>query len=145
MKLLLMDQLKLILILIAIISPIGNSIAQDKLDITSDNLKYDRHKNIATFSGNVLICIDGIKIHTDRVIFHLLNKSKIKEVRIPSKLKAIREANNSVILADRGNYILADETLLLHGNVIIEDKQDVVITNEMVYHGKLKNIVLDGK
>jgi lipopolysaccharide transport protein LptA len=131
--------------LIAIISPVGHIAAKDNLDIKSDTLKYDRHKNIATFEGNVLICLDGIRIHTDKVIFHFLNKSKIKEVRIPSKIKAIREKDNSVILADKGIYILKNEMLKLIGNVVIEDNKGIVITNEMVYQGKLKNIILDGK
>lgn len=140
-----MDLLRLILILMVTISPISQVLAKDKLDIKSDILKYDRQKNIATFEGNVLICIEGIKLRTEKVVFHFKNKSKIKEVRIPSKIKAIRSKNNSVILADKGIYILESETLKLLGNVALEDGEKVIVTKEMTYRGKLKNIVLDGK
>ena len=144
----LMGMLKLILIL-GIIAKSVSICANDNLDISSANLVFDRHNNDATFSGNVLLCLNGIKISAEEVVFTFEKEDnkKINKITIPVRLRALRDNNGekSAILADKGIYTLDDETLILSGNVIIEDKKEVIITDEMLYHGKLKNIIFDGK
>jgi len=140
-KLLSMAMLRLILLLAL---PI-NSLGIDNLDINALNLVYDRHKKTATFSGNVVLCFSNIKLTSNKVIFSFKdqNNKEIENVIIPGKLSAIRKENgqNNVILADKGFYSLANETLTLEGNVVIEDKKDVIIAKKMIYHGKLTKIV----
>lgn len=120
------------------------SLAINNLDINALNLVYDRHKKTATFSGNVILCLSNIKLTSNKIIFYFKDQSnkEIEEVIIPGKLKAIKKENGqeNVILADKGSYSLTNETLILEGKVIIEDKKDIIITNKMIYHGKLTKI-----
>lgn len=122
----------------------SNCLAIDDLDISSLELKYDRHKKTATFSGNVVLCFNNIKLLSQKIIFHFHddNGKKIEKVHIPKKLKAIKSEKESedIILSDSATYYLKEETLHLKGNVTIQNKKDVIITDEMVYHGKLKKI-----
>lgn len=136
-----MAMLKLILILMMLKT---NAYANDDLDISSLDLVYDRHKKTATFSGNVILCFSNVTLTSEKVIFIFQdsNKRKIEKVHIPARLRAIKQENNqeTLILGDSGTYYLSTKTLHLKGNVIIEDKKDVIKTNEMIYHGKLKKI-----
>ena len=148
-KLHLMGMLKLILMLISITST-KLIFAEDNLHIDSTKLVVDRNKNTAIFTGNVLVCFHGMKLSTEKIIFTFdgANTKKIKFITFPVKLKALRETDNNssvIIIADNALYTIDTMELLLKGNVIIEDKEEVIITDQMLYYGKLKNIVLDGK
>ena len=136
-----MAMLGLILILAL---PSRTCLADDDLDISALKLVYDRHKKSATFSGNVVLCFENVKLVSQKVIFTFKddNRKKIDKVNIPGKLRAVRteDGQKKVILADSGTFSLEDQTLTLIGNVAIEDKKDVIITDKMIYHGKLKKI-----
>lgn len=133
--------LRLILILIIMQN---NAHANAGLDISSLDLVYDRHNKKATFSGNVILCFDNVKLSSQKVIFMFQdeNRRKIEKVHIPVKLKAIKQENGeeTIIIADSGTYHLTTQTLRLKGNVLTQDKKDVIKTDEMIYHGKLNKI-----
>ncbi len=145
-----MEMLKLILVLAITTSPISSLVfAEDILHIDSDNLILNREKNTAVFSGDVLICFQGMKLRSQKAIFTFENQKtrKIKMITFPEKVEAIREidGSDSVVIANEAVYTLANMELLLKGHVIIEDKKEVIVTEEMLYYGKLKNIVLNNE
>lgn len=123
--------------------------AQDNLDISSLKLVYDRHGRSATFSGMAILCFDNVKLSTEKIIFTFEKgyNTKIEKITIPSKLKMIKSENGkqNVILADSGIYMLQEEKMTLTGNVMVENKKDTIITDQITYYGKLKNIIQYGK
>jgi lipopolysaccharide transport protein LptA len=144
-----MEMLKLILILAAIINPSSLVFAEDNLHINSEKLVLDRKKNTAVFTGNVLICFQGMKLSTHKAIFTFEDgpAKKIKIITFPEKLQAVRQLKKeaSVIIANEGEYTNSNKELVLKGHVIIEDKKEVIITEEMLYYGELNNIVLNSE
>jgi lipopolysaccharide export system protein LptA len=133
--------------LATIINPDSSVFAENNLQINSENLVLDREKNTAAFTGNVLICFEGMKLSTQKAIFTFEDKQskKIKTITFPEKITALRELENSssVIIANEAEYTNGNKELRLKGHVIIEDKKEVIITEEMLYYGELNNIVLD--
>jgi lipopolysaccharide export system protein LptA len=133
--------------LATIINPDSLVFAENNLHINSENLVLDREKNTAAFTGNVLICFEGMKLSTQKAIFTFEDKQskKIKTITFPEKIRALRELENSssVIIANEAEYTNGNKELRLKGHVIIEDKKEVIITEEMLYYGELNNIVLD--
>jgi lipopolysaccharide export system protein LptA len=140
--------LRLVLIWKIVINPIF-ALANDMsfLDIHSSKLVFDRQNKKAIFTGNVVMHFKEITLITDQVIFLFLdnNKSKIKEIIFPEKIKAIKKSGNdeSIIISDHANYRMLEEKLTLKGNVILSDKDGIVSGNEVLYYGKLKNVMLD--
>jgi len=143
-----MEMLKLILILAIMTKPLFVIFADDNLHIDSENLVLDREKNTAIFTGNVVICFHSMKLHSQKAIFTFAeqNTRKIKLIEFPEKVEAIRDTTDntepSVIIADNAIYTAANMELVLKGHVIIEDAKEIIVTDQMLYYGKLTNIEL---
>ncbi|MGV2432690.1 MAG UNVERIFIED_CONTAM: LptA/OstA family protein [Rickettsiaceae bacterium] len=112
--------LRFVLIWKIVINPIF-ALANDMsfLDIHSSKLVFDRQNKKAIFTGNVVMHFKEITLITDQVIFLFLdnNKSKIKEIIFPEKIKAIKKSGNdeSIIISDHANYRMLEEKLTLRG------------------------------
>lgn len=119
----------------------------EDLIINSSHLKLNKNTLEGIFSGNVTLWFNnGIIIKTDKMIIKLKlenNKRKVQEITIPHKLQAIKiDENNKtvVIIADQAIYLFDNEELRLTGNINMQEKENFVKCNELIYLTNLKNI-----
>ena len=134
--------LKRILILIIVSSP---TLAFGDLDISSLNLKLNRQEKKAVFQGEVFLCFNSIKLLTSKVVFEFTTKDnkKIAKIVMPDKIRAIKKegGNARLVIANSGIYSPKSEKLSLTGEVVLQDKNNIIITDKMVYLGKLNEII----
>lgn len=126
-----------ILINIAIASSSNN-----ELYINSDNFTFDRAKNIAIFKGDVNICFDNMLLATSEMIVIYGDKDlkNIEKIIIPAKLSAKKLDDQSIIRADKGEYITKTKELIITGNVKLLNKNHILKTNKLVYYVDFKKL-----
>lgn len=113
----------------------------DDLKINSDNLTIQKDKKTATFSGNVTIIFDNLKLETSKLIVFYQStdkhNSKIKKIVIPEKLQVIRSCHTEIATADKGIYNNYTKKLTLMGNVHVQKEDNILITDKLVYSSSL--------
>ena len=114
------------------------------LHINSSDLVVDREKKTATFTGNVVLYFDDIKLLGQEAVFYFVDEKikDIKEIHIYRNIRAI-EADDTVLLADKAVFEMAKSELALTGNVVIEKGDKIMQAKEMIYYGKISGVVLN--
>lgn len=115
--------------------------ADDKVQITSTDLIFNKKDQTAIFEGNVKIYFEDQFILTDKIIIHysILNKGEIIKISFPQAIKAIK-GDKDIIIADYAEYDNKAKKLTLSGNVWARKDDNVLVTNIMIYYVKLKTI-----
>lgn len=114
----------------------------DFLNISSDNLKLENDKNLAIFTGNVLVEFEGIRLKTDiiKVTFSKTNNTnRIEKIEIPHKFWAVNSCENEAVIADTGLYDANKKTLSFNQNVIMKKDNYILRTDHFTYY----NVALD--
>ena len=120
--------------------------ANDKIQITSDNLTLNKKDLSATFEGNVRVFFEDQAVSTNKLIIYYSDlgpKREIVKIIFPTKIKAIKNYKNGVIdvvVADSGEFDNLAKKLTLIGNVQMQKDDNVLVTDKMVYSAKLKSI-----
>lgn len=120
--------------------------ANDKIQITSDNLTLNKKDLSATFEGNVRVFFEDQAVSTNKLIIYYSDlgpKREIIKIIFPTKIKAIRNYKNGVIdvvVADSGEFDNLAKKLTLIGNVQMQKDDNVLVTDKMIYSAKLKSI-----
>jgi len=141
-----MVMLRLTLLLIMIISTNIRSYADtlSNLHINSTDLVIDQGKMTATFTGNVVLCFEDVKLLGEEIIFHFQDERirDIKYIHVKNNIRAIQSLDNTLLLANEAIFEMEKATLQLIGNVVIERDDKIMKTKEMIYYGKINNIML---
>lgn len=133
-------------ILLLIILSASNSTNADtlkSLDISSSDLVIDRQKTTASFTGNVVLCFQDIKVLGNKAIFYFEDDklNKIKSIKVQNNVKA-KQKDGSIILADEAIFELDLYELKLNGHVIIEKGENIMHSKEMILYRKIRHIIL---
>lgn len=110
------------------------------LFINSDHLTLNQNNSSATFKSNVVVRFKDMVLKTSILIVYyneLDGKRSIDRIYIPTKLKAIKTCNDEVVIANKGEYFAPQNKLVLTGNVRLKRKDNVLITNKLVYYTKI--------
>ena len=113
------------------------------IKIISDDLIIDDKSLSADFKGSVTVIFEDMILKTDNLkIRYVDNKGKksVDMIEIPGKLKAIKTTCQELVVADRGEYSVSLNQLVLYGNVRMQRDNNVLITDKMVYVTKLKSM-----
>ena len=119
--------------------------ADDKIQITCDNLTLNKKELSATFENNVKVVFEDQNISTNKLIIYYSDlgpQREIIKIVFPTPLKAIKSNKNDVdvIIADSGEFDNLAKKLTLLGNVRIQKDANILVTDKMVYFAKLKSI-----
>ncbi len=120
--------------------------ANDKIQITSDNLTLNKKDLSATFEGNVRVFFEDQAVSTNKLIIYYSDlgpKREIVKIIFPTKIKAIKNYKNGaidVVVANSGEFDNLAKKLTLIGNVQMQKDDNVLVTDKMVYSAKLKSI-----
>ena len=119
--------------------------ANDKVQITCDNLTLNKKDLSATFENNVRVVFEDQDISTNKLIIYYSDigpKREIIKIVFPAAIKAIKSDKNNVdvIVADSGEFDNLAEKLTLLGNVRMQKDANILVTDKMVYFAKLKSI-----
>lgn len=115
----------------------------NQVKITSDDLIVDDKSLSADFKGSVTVVFEDMILKTDDLkIRYVDNKGKksIDKIEIPGRLKAIKTTCQELVIADRGEYSVSSNQLVLYGNVRMQRDNNILITDKMVYVAKLKSM-----
>lgn len=138
-KIILQQFIKFSLIFLSLISTIyGKDILID-----SDSLTFDKTKNTAIFEGQVVLYFEDIVLKTSNLqIFYknINSEREIDKIIIPTRLIAKKEKDQSIIIADSGEYLAYKSRLILEGNIKLLRQEDILKTNKLVYYTKLKKV-----
>ena len=142
-----MGMLKLTLLLIMIVSASIKSYAEtlSNLHINSTDLVIDRVKMTAIFTGSVVLCFQDVKLLGAEVIFHFEDEKikDIKYIHISKNIRAIQNLDNTLLIADEAIFEMKKSELNLMGNVVIQKDDKIMKAKEMVYYGKINNVMLE--
>jgi lipopolysaccharide transport protein LptA len=119
--------------------------ANDKIQITCDNLTLNKKDLSATFENNVRVVFEDQDISTNKIIIYysdLGSKREIIKIVFPTTIKAIKSNKNNVdiIVADSGEFDNLAKKLTLLGNVRMQKDANILVTDKMIYFAKLKSI-----
>ncbi len=120
---------------------IGLSFGQQGILVEANKMEYER--NTITYIGNVKATRGQALLKADRLIVYLdENKkaSKIEAVGNVSYVEGIRKGR-----ADRAQYDLKSETLILLGNAKVEEGTNFVEGDEIVYYKREDRAIAIGK
>lgn len=119
----------------------------EDLIINSDHLKLNETTLEAIFRGNVTLWFNnGIIIETDKMMIKLKAKNgkrEIEKIIIPHNLRAIKanEDNTKItITADQACYTFDTQELRLMGNINMQENENFVKCNELIYLTNIKSI-----
>ncbi|MFK7973517.1 MAG: LptA/OstA family protein [Rickettsiaceae bacterium] len=115
----------------------------DIVHINSERLVINTNESTATFSENVLLFFEDIRLSTSQLIIYYVNvesKKEIKKIVIPVKVKALRTDTGEVIIADRAEFDNYTKKLIFTGNVHVQKEDNILITDKLIYSTKLKYI-----
>lgn len=135
---------KLIIYLYFISFGIGYVHASDKVQITSEELIINKSDSTAIFDENVLLIFEDMKLSTSKLIIHYSdakNNKEIKKIVIPNKLKAIRDKEKEIIMADYGEFDNLTKKLVLTGNVKMQKDGNILFTKKLIYIAKFEKII----
>lgn len=113
----------------------------DELKITSDHLTIQKNQSTATFTNNVVVFFDNLKLTTTKLIIYYtdINKKKaITKIVIPEKLTAIRNCGREVVIANKGIFDNSTKKLILEGNIALQKEGNILITDKLIYSSSLK-------
>ncbi len=138
-----MVMLKLISLFVVSASVNASAETLSNLHINSTDLVIDREKMIATFTGSVVLCFEDVKLLGDAIVFHFKDAKikDIQEIHVHKNVKAI-ERDDTILLADDAVFDMEKSELKLRGNVVIEKGEKIMKAGEMIYYGKISNMVL---
>src|ERR1044071_9186813 len=94
----------------------GDKIDASEIIINSDDLTYDKIKNVASFEGEVIMWFDDLILKTTNIkIFYkqVAGKNKIDRIVILNKLKALQQKNQNILIADTAVYFFDKNELSL--------------------------------
>lgn len=113
------------------------------IHINSRHLTLDRNKDIATFTGEVILYFDDIVLKTDNLrVFYkksATGKEYIEKIIIDNKLIAKKD-DDTILIADYARYLPQASILVLTGNIKLQHKKYLLETTRLVYHTKLRQI-----
>jgi lipopolysaccharide export system protein LptA len=113
------------------------------LHINSDQLAFNKAKNEATFTGEVIVWFDDMVLKTTNleIIYKQINnKNEIDKIIIPTKVIAKNKEDSRVLIADYAEYFASKAELVLTGNVQLEYQDNILKTDKLVYYTKIKQI-----
>lgn len=113
------------------------------LNINSTDLVINRQKMSATFSGNVVLCFQDVKLLGSKAVFYFENDKlkKIQSIKVQNNVKA-QQQDGAIVLADEATFVIDSSELRLSGHVVIEKGENIMYSKEMVYYGKVSQIIL---
>lgn len=115
----------------------------DDIIIKSDNLFINKEEGRAYFTGNVIVWFDEALLKTTKIIIVIKEgekKRELEKIIFPSKLTAMKESENEMIVADSGEYIAHENLLSFKGNIYMQKDERLVKCNELNYFTKIKAI-----
>ncbi len=121
------------------------------LDILSQSLKIDNNKQIAVFDQDVIVILGSIKLYTNKLeIYYHKNanadvsssnfEQNIIKIIIPQKIKAIKQDEDTVIIANSAEFDNITKILTLIGDVMLYKDGNVIHTDELIYQSNLSAI-----
>lgn len=119
----------------------------DAIIINADDVVIDKKTSSSIFTGHVILWFDnGIIIETDKVIVTTKEengKKSINKITMPSKVRAIRNGENVgnilsaiTLIAECAEYTEEISELRLKGYVYIQDNDNFVKCDELIYYAK---------
>lgn len=118
-------------------------VALDDLFITSDRLVLDQRNTSADFSGTVVAYADDIILKTSKLVTKIQDRNKkrvIDSIILPTKLTVIKRNADAVIIADSAEYMPSVGTLIFKGNIYMQQKQNFMKCDKLIYHTQIKTI-----
>lgn len=121
--------------------------ADNKVNIKSDSLTIKKTDLSATFKGAVVLTFEDLKLYSLILKVYYTDateKKDIKEIIIPTKLKAIRNCGQEILFADSGYFDNSTKKLMLTGNVKMLKDGNVLVTDKLIYSAKFEGISSQG-
>lgn len=132
-----------IIIIFGIISHAFFILANNKINIKSDSLIIKKTELSATFKGSVVLTFEDLKIYSSILKVYYTDsteKKNIKEIIIPTKLKAVRSCGQEILFADSGHFDNSTKKLTLTGNIKMLKEGNVLVTDKLIYSAKFEGI-----
>ena len=102
-----------------------------EIKITSDKLEIMRIENISIFSGNVYAYESNLKIWSDKlVVISSKDEKTIEKIDAIYNVKILRDELS--IYGNEAEYDLLKNTLIVQGNVKIEQNESIILCDEIV-------------
>lgn len=121
--------------------------ADNKLNIKSDSLTIKKTELSATFQGSVVLTFEDLKLYSSILKVYYTDtteKKDIKEIIIPTKLKAVKNCGQEILFADSGYFDNSTKKLTLTGNVQMLKEGNVLVTDKLIYSAKFEGISNQG-
>ena len=131
------------MLLMALTSLDASAETLSNLHINSTDLIVDREKMTATFTGNVVLCFKDVTLLGKKVVF-IFEDEQIRDIKTISVYDHVRakQDDETVVLADEAMFEMEKSELKLIGNVVIEKDDKIMKAKEMIYYGKISNVML---
>ena len=115
----------------------------EPLEMAADSLSIDQNTGSAVFDGNVNISQGGLRLQADRVEVEYNQGGGIKSLLASGGVTMV--TNDQAAEAQRAEYSLGAQTLVLTGNVLVTQAQSAISADKMRVNLAKGSAVMEGR
>jgi len=112
--------------------------AENRVQITSNELTYDVNKKISIFKGDVDAIYDNSTIKSDLMYVYLDDLNKPSKIVCKGSVKIVKD--NMTALADNAVFDIKEDILVLEGDVKIWQNKNYLEGDKVTYYNKEKRV-----
>lgn len=105
--------------------------------------KMDYNNNIVDYEGNVIATRGNGKLTCQHLFIYLDKNNKIQKIIATGN--PVYTEPNRLIKGDNIEYDVPQDVVIVTGRAFLQNKQDVVQGNKVIYYRKLNKAVVTGK
>ncbi len=127
---------------------LGDYDSSQPIEITSEELAVDQQAGTATFDGNVIVGQGDLRMTCDRMLVEYgadptTGESDIRVIRMFGGVTVVTAEEAAE--ADTAVYTLADETLVMEGDVLVTQGPTALSADKMTYNLSTGNGRMEGR
>lgn len=127
---------------------LGDYDSSQPIEITSEELAVDQQAGTATFSGNVIVGQGDLRMTCERMLVEYgpdpaTGESDIRVIRMFGGVTVVTAEEAAE--ADSAIYTLADETLVMQGDVLVTQGPTAISADKMTYNLRTGNGQMEGR
>ena len=111
-----------------------------ELSVTADNMTLSLDKHLIELDGNVLVENDTIQLTAKKMLVHLDEKNKLKNIEAIGDVRVQKIASTESATGETGYYDAATKLITLRGNCVVMRGNDVMKGQTVIFDSEKQSI-----
>ena len=111
-----------------------------ELSVTADNMTLSLDKHLIELDGNVLVENEDIQLTAKKMIVHLDEKNKLKNIEAIGDVRVEKIASTESATGETGYFDAGTKLITLRGNCVVMRGNDVMKGQTVIFDSEKKSI-----